>query len=259
MVPMLVLLGCNLQNSMLYYPSPYLPSEDALRAEGMQFWPNAAQDYRGFIGTAPIAKPKGTIVVFHGNAGTAAGRGHYVNVLTNLGYRVILAEYPGYGGRKGKLGEKEFVNDAKETLQLVSEQFNGPVFVSGESLGCGVVAAAVAKDSRVKINGIILITPWDTLLAVAKEKFRWFPVRLFLTDKYDTVGNLKTFQGKIAIVGAEQDEIIPIQHAQALYQSISVGKKIWIIKGAGHNDWPGIMNPLWWREIMDFVEGKSNK
>ena len=248
----LVLCGCDLQKKMLYYPNSNLPTQNELTTNQIQFWTYGSSDYRGFISTVTISDAKGTIVVFHGNAGTAADRSYYVNSLASLGYRVILAEYPGYGARKGELGEIPFVNDAKETLRLASEKYGSPIYLLGESLGCGV-AAAVAKVTPVQIKGIILITPWDTLLSVAKEKFRWLPVRLFLSDKYDSIQNLKAFRGRIAIVGAERDEVIPIHHARALYASLSVNKKMWTIKGARHNDWPELVDLSWWKEIADFI------
>ena len=252
----LVLCGCDLERDMLYYPSTYLPPQPSLSAYNIQFWPSGANDYRGFISTRQSSKVQGTIVIFHGNAGTAADRVYYVNALTHLGYRVILAEYPGYGGRKGDLGEEPFVHDAKETLRLASEKYGGPTFLLGESLGCGVAAAA-AKDSLVKIDGIILITPWDTLLSVAKEKFPWLPVQLFLRDKYDTIGNLKKYQGRIAVIGAERDEVIPIPHAQTLFNSLTGSHKMYIVKGAGHNDWSEMVDLAWWKEITGFIQGNN--
>ncbi len=248
------LCSCDLQKKLLYYPDSYLPTQDELAAHQIQFWPYGSSDYRGFISTTSLSSVKGTIVVFHGNAGTAADRAYYVNALASLGYRVILAEYPGYGARKGEMGETPFVNDAKETLRIASEKYGKPIYLLGESLGCGVVAA-VARESPVQIKGIILITPWDTLLAVAKEKFPWLPVRLFLSDEYDSIQNLKKFQGRLAIVGAERDEVIPIHHAQTLYASLLVEKKMWTIKGGGHNNWPELVDISWWKEITDFVRG----
>ena len=257
----LLLSGCNLQRNMLYYPSTYVPSQASLSMYNLQFWPSEANDYRGFISILPAGKTKGTIIVFHGNAGTAADRAYYVKALSQLGFQVILAEYPGYGARKGELGEETFVTDAKETLRLTSEKFGPPIFILGESLGCGVAAAA-AKDSPVTIDGIILITPWDTLLSVAKEKVTWLPVGLFMRDKYDTIGNLKNYQGRIAVIGAEQDEVIPIHHAQTLFQSLSGAQgshKMYTIKGAGHNDWPGMVDLAWWKEITAFIQGDNSE
>ena len=245
------LFSCNLQYHMLYYPSPYVPSEQELAANHLQFWP-AKKDYCGFIGTTEVGNIKGTVIVFHGNAGTADHRAYYIAALGSMGYRVILAEYPGYGARKGELGEQSFVNDAQVTIRLVSQRYPEPIFLLGESLGCGVVAA-VAKDKSLKIDALILITPWDSLSAVAKSLYPLLPVGLFLKDKYDSVENLKSFRGKVVVVGAERDEILPIRHAEALYRSLSGDKKMWVIQGAGHNDWPMFVDAKQWQEFMDFV------
>ncbi len=254
-----VLGGCNMQKKMLYYPSEFPPSEQTLKEAGLKPWECSGSDYRGLISTDDNGHGKGTIVVFHGNGGTAADRAFYVKALGPLGYRVILAEYPLYGGRKGEVGEKPFVKDAKETLRLALKDYGGPLFVLGESLGCGVAAAAV-RDSPAKLEGIVLITPWDTLASIAGEKFPYLPVRWFLTDEYDTITNLKSFKGRIAVVGAERDQIIPIGHAKNLFDSLpgTAGKKFSEIPWVGHNDWPMAVTSSWWKEIMEFVDDKKN-
>jgi pimeloyl-ACP methyl ester carboxylesterase len=242
--------GCDMQNNMLYYPDSRLPSESELTAAGLQFWPAGPAGYRGYISTGGIKNIKGTIVVFHGNAGTAADRDYYLSALGSLGYRVILAEYPGYGGRKGELGEQSFVSASRETLRIAVETFKGPIYLLGESLGCGVVAG-VAKDTSLSIAGIILITPWNTLLAVAKDHYPYLPVGWFMKDRYDNSENLKSFQGKIAVVGAERDEVVPVRHAKELFTLLPKNKRMWIIKGAGHNDWSMLIDISKWQEIMD--------
>ncbi len=254
----LIFLGWNLQERMLYFPSKDVPGEKSLAARTMQFWPAGRDGYRGFVSTTQAPAASGTIVVFHGNAGAASDRDYYLPALAPLGFRVLLAEYPGYGGRSGRPGEAAFVQDARETLRQISAQYGGPIYLLGESLGCGVVAS-VARDSPVPIDGIILITPWDTLRAVAKHHYPWLPVGLFLRDKFDSVGNLKNFAGPIAVVGAERDDIIPLRHAQALYDSVGTRKKMWVVKGAGHNDWSFAVPPAGWKEMTDFVRGNTGK
>ena len=151
----------------------------------MKLWQATAEDYQGVISAMDAPAPNGTIVLFHGNGGTAVDRGFYLKPFMALGFRVILAEYPKYGGRPGKVGEKPFVAAGLETVRLAYEQYKEPLYLVGESLGCGIVAA-VAKQTLVPIAGIILITPWDTLASVAKSLFPFLPVKLVLTDKYDT-------------------------------------------------------------------------
>jgi len=254
LIIVIVLGGCNMQNRFLYFPNADWPSTKMLAAENMALWQATASDYRGIIAAGDIPAPHGTIVIFHGNGGTAFDRGFYLEPLMELGFRVLLAEYPQYGGRPGKVGEKPFVADALETVRLAHEQYGGPFYLLGESLGCGV-AAAVAKQTKIPVDGIILITPWDTLALVAKSLFPFLPVNMLLTDKYDSIGNLQTFKGNISVVSAERDEILPIKHAHNLYASLSEGRKrMWVIRGAGHNDWPFVADVSLWREMTDFVK-----
>ena len=242
-----------MQNRFLYFPEPVWPTESGLEYEKMKLWQATADDYQGLIAAVNAPAPNGTIVLFHGNGGTALDRGFYLKPFMELGFRVILAEYPKYGGRAGKVGEKPFVADGVETVRLALEQYGEPLYLVGESLGCGV-AAAVAKQTSAPIAGIILITPWDTLVSVAKSMFPFLPVKLVLTDKYDSIENLKSFKNKISVIGAERDEILPIKHAVNLYNALPEGRKrMWIIKGAGHNDWPLHMDASLFKEMTDFV------
>lgn len=242
-----------MQNRFLYFPSAQWPSAQMLEHENLKLWRATTSDYHGLIAAHEVPTPNGTIVLFHGNGGTALDRGFYLKPFMKLGFRVILAEYPKYGGRPGKVGEKPFVADGLETVHLAYEQYGEPLYLLGESLGCGV-AAAIVKQTSVPISGIILITPWDTLASVARSIFPFLPVKLVLTDKYDCIENLKSFEKKISIIGAERDEILPIKHAINLYNALPEGKKnMWIIKGAGHNDWPFHIKGTLFKEITDFV------
>lgn len=250
--------GCDYQYRMLYYPDPSRPSQESLASRDMKTWPGG-EKYRGFVGGAESGRAKGTIVVFHGNGGTAFDRDYYLKAFGRLGYRVILAEYPQYGGRNGKLGEASFVNDGIETLRLAYAMYGGPIYLLGESLGCGVVSAVVAARPA-PVAGIVLITPWDTLRSVAQHHFRIMPVGLFLKDSYDNVANLVTYEGRIAVVGAERDSIIPISHARNLFDSLpGSDRRMWVVEQAGHNDWLMRVEQDWWREIADFISGGGKR
>jgi len=245
--------GCDvLQDHFIYFPDHIRPSAGALTARGLTVWMASGDDYRGLVSAPESDAPAGTVIVFHGNAGKAADRGFYAKMLVPLNYRVILAEYPGYGGRPGSRGEDQFVKDARLTVEAAFAKYGAPLYLLGESLGCGVVAA-VAGGSPVPVEGIVLFTPWDDLLSVAASHAPAFIARIVLKDRYDSVANLANYAGKTAIIGAERDDIIPVVHAEALYASIPGRKRMWTIKGAGHNDWPMLASGAMFREIMDFV------
>ena len=161
----ILLGGCEVQNRLLYFPSAERPTARSLAAENMRFWQETFGDYRGLTAAREADAPHGTVVLFHGNGGTALDRGFYLPPLMRRGFRVILAEYPRYGGRPGRLGEEPFVADGRETVRRAYAQYGWPVYLLGESLGSGV-AAAVAGRSPVPIAGVILITLLQSILSV---------------------------------------------------------------------------------------------
>lgn len=253
------LLACVRQRSMLYFPHKMSRAWlQKLAAEsGLEVWPAGAIDYFGLVSATAPDDPKGTILVFHGNAASAQDRMYYVQALEPLGWRVVLYEYPGYAARGGKIGEKPFVEDARKAARAAQAAFGDPIFVWGESLGCGV-AAAVAGDPATKIAGAVLLTPWDTLPNLAQDIYWYLPARWLVLDKFDNIKNLRDFQGPVAVIIAGSDEIIPNKRSERLYKSLSGTKQRWDFPGAGHNSWPSSPGLPWWSEVMEFVSGDRN-
>ena len=238
------------QDSLLYFPArvPLAKAVDEASREGLFPWPSG-DAYRGLL-AEPKTPARATLLLFHGNAGHAGHRGWYVDSLSRLGVRVILAEYPGYGPRDGGLGETSLVPDAIETVAQVRRQFPGPLILAGESLGAGVAAAA-AKGADV--DALLLITPWDSLKNVAGHHYPWLPVGWLLRDRYDSVGNLAAFRGRVAVVVAEQDSIVPAKYGRALFTSLPEAKRLWTIPGAEHNDWWTQVDDAWWGAVVVYL------
>ena len=247
------------QNKLLYFPERLT---DAAAREAFAFykverWPDSAgAEYRGALKrTVPDATlTNGTVLVFHGNAGGAHERESYCDTLQKLGWRVILAEYPGYAARRGKLGEASFRDDGCATARLVRQKYAGRLVVLGESLGSGV-AASVAADPKVRADAVVLATPWDTLSSVAAHHYPWLPVRLFLRDRYDSVAYLKRYQGPVTIIKAEDDEIMPASCTMALYEALPHAdrKRLVRVPYVGHNEWFWQISDQQWREILSFA------
>ena len=241
------------QRKLLYFPNTIFITEELLKERGLEYWISKDDNYRGLISRQPHDNVKGTIIIFHGNAGSAIDRSYYSDVLVKLGYRVLLAEYPGYGGRSGKPSEKVFVADARKTIKLIHQEYGSPLYVWGESLGSGVVASTVS-DSKLPVDGIVLITPWDSLPNLAKTLYNSFPVKWLVLDKFDSVNNLKSFPGNIGILIAGKDEVIPPDLGNNLYKSLpDNNKKLWFLENAGHNDWIYYLDDSWWEEVLDFL------
>ena len=238
------------QDKLLYFPeNPPLEAVLAdARRRNLEPWPDR-DAYRGLL-REPAGVARATIVFFHGNAGRAGQREIYADALTRHGVRVLLAEYPGYGARPGTLGEAALVADATATLALVRSAFPGPLIVAGESLGAGV-AAAIAKSTHA--SAVLLITPWDRLASIARHHYPWLPTGWLLRDRYDSAAHLVGYGGRVAMVIAGHDSIVPPEYARRLYASLGPNKRSWTVPAAGHNDWTDGVDPAWWASLAGFL------
>jgi uncharacterized protein len=110
-----------------------------------------------------------------------------------------------------------------------------PVILVGESLGTGVACGAASQRPE-SVRGLLLITPFDSLVAVAKKHYPWAPVSLILRDRYNSSSALHKFRGPLAVIVAEEDVVVPVDSAIRLFESYSGPKKLWRVPGSGHNE-----------------------
>lgn len=250
---LIVLATYLFQRRLLYLPDRGRPSSAQLEQLGLRFWPADTNEYRALISVDnPPDSIRSTVIVFHGNAGAAWHRHYYIDALGKRGLNVLLAEFPGYGGRDGAMSETAFVKDAGMILKRAYREFGDPLYLWGESMGCGVVAA-LAADPLVPIEGLILLTPWDTLGDLAQRHYPFLPARYLLKDRYNNLENLKDFDKPVAVLVAEYDQVIPNPHSLRLYKSLNAPKRLWTFEGAGHNTWPVAPDALWWDEVVAFL------
>jgi pimeloyl-ACP methyl ester carboxylesterase len=245
------------QQKLIYFPNTYSLAEQRLLAEqaDMKLWPSTG-DYRGLASNTSQTTGKGTVIVFHGNAGSATDRTYYRDALERLGYRVILAEYPGYGARNGELSESALVADGIQTAKQALNDFGEPIVLWGESLGGGVVSGIV-QSGQVPVKGIVLVTPFTSMTDVAQHHYWFLLAKWLIRDKFDNVSNLQNYPGSTAVLVAEKDEIIPAKYSLKLFESLRHAKKLWTFKGAGHNTLPLAEGLSWWQEVMQFVSGRN--
>ncbi len=254
---LLLLIVFLFQRKMIYFPEQYSIEHQQQLADqsNLKLWPST-DDYRGLIAKTANMTDKGTVIIFHGNAGSATDRTYYLDALEKQGYRVILAEYPGYAARKGTPSEQALISDGIQTAKQALNDFGGPIFLWGESLGSGVVGGIV-QSGLIPVKGIVLVTPFNSLADVAQHYYWFFLAKWLIRDKFDNIKNLQDYSGNTAILLAEEDEVIPNKHSLKLFESLRHSKKLWIFKDAGHNTLPLAQELSWWQEIMQFVSGQS--
>lgn len=251
---LLVLAGC--QRSMMYYPTPSSESNAIVvaRGDGMEPWRN---DEGELIGWKYVEHTDSAdaLLLFHGNAGFAAQRGYLAHGFAPK-FATHILEYPGYGSRSGRPSEQAFFDAAKEAFTLLQRQHAGRVFVGGESIGTGV-ATYIASQFPDDVAGLFLVTPYTSLVDVARSHYPVFPVRWLMRDRFPSETFLAAYSGPVAFVLAEHDEVVPARLGQALYDGYDGPKRIWVQEGRNHNTLD--YHPLspWWDEVRSFLQHQA--
>jgi pimeloyl-ACP methyl ester carboxylesterase len=104
--------------------------------------------------------------------------------------------------------------------------------VVGLSLG-SAIAAYLARHRPVA--GEILVTPFDSLEALARDLYWWAPVRLLLRHRMPTIEFASGSLAPTALIIAERDKIVPARRSAPLRRAIRnlvFERTI----DAGHND-----------------------
>lgn len=213
-------------------------------------WATAWVEHGEFLGKvyASTPAPSGTVMVYHGNAGSISDREPLAQTLTSMGFRVVLVEYPGFGERKGWGTMAGALDASADAFDRAAKKWSGPVYVLGESFGAGV-AAQVTKTHHDQVAGVLIFTPWDSLYKVVNAKFLGVPVGLLLKHRFDSAEGLRDYRGKVELVGAAQDAVIPVVHARALAKALP-GAAYTELPGAGHNTWFYELSRRDWERLM---------
>lgn len=192
-----------------------------------------------------------TLIMFHGRDRNAAYRSYFSRVFGKKS-RLLVIEYPGFGENyKEKLNKKNILKHCHEAMLHILSSINGPFTIVGESLGSGI---ASEMASYYKIPKLILITPYSTLADVAKNKFWYLPTRTLLKDNYDSVTNLKDYQGEVLFVISEKDKLIPAKFGKKLLHSFVGNKEEIFVLNASHYDWWAKMNLQQKQTFKNFYE-----
>ena len=246
------------QTSMIFFPEKADEATLARAAarNGFEPWIDPQGHGIGFrsLAAADDPRPRASVLILHGNAGHAIHRAGYADLLRAAAHghalSVHILEYPGYGARDGSPSQDSFIAAGREALDALPA--GEPVVLLGESIGTGV-AAALAAESPGRIAGLILFTPFDSLLAVAQHHYPLLPVQWILHDRFPSEEWLRDYAGPVSFIIAGRDSIVPAERGQRLFESFTGPKKLVSVPDADHNDVVMLMTPGQWREAVSFV------
>ncbi|MEO1016875.1 MAG: alpha/beta hydrolase [Pseudomonadota bacterium] len=167
----------------------------------------------GNLVPARSGPPRALVIGFAGNAWQADDCAVFLSHRLP-DYDVAVFHYRGYAPSEGEPGEAAFFSDALLIHDALEERLEPKKTIAiGLSIGSGV-AAYLAKQRP--LNGLLLVTPFDSVAAVAKERFFWAPVRHMLRHPFDSAKHLQGVDTPTAVIIAGDDTIVPRPHTEAL-------------------------------------------
>jgi uncharacterized protein len=160
-------------------------------------------------------------------------------------------DYRGYGGSAGKPSERALKADALAVYDALAARLGPgvPIVVLGRSLGSGLAAHVAAHRD---VAGAILVTPYDSLVAVGKEAHPFVPVGWLLRHRFDVAQDAARVKAPTLMLVAGADTLIPPRHAARLAAMWAGPKEVETIEGASHNSI--LDSPRYWTLIRAFLD-----
>jgi fermentation-respiration switch protein FrsA (DUF1100 family) len=153
-------------------------------------------------------------------------------------HAVLFLNYRGYGESEGKPSEAGLFADGLAQFDWLAAQPgvdpDGIVLV-GRSLGTGVASYVAANRPAARV---VLITPYDSLLAVARRRFWFTPLSLLLRHKFKSVEYAKTNMQPCLALLAEHDDVVPEEHTLRLMAAWAGAKELVRIPSTNHINIP---------------------
>lgn len=182
----------------------------------------------------PAVPASGTLILgFGGNGWNGEVAAAYLHGLFPEA-DVVVFHYRGYYPSTGASSAQALLDDAPLVYDSAVRRLRPTRIVAvGLSIGSGVAASLAPKR---RLDGLILVTPFDSLKAVAAGQYQWLPIRWLFRHDMKPAEWLRGSPVPTAIVAAERDSLIRAPRTEGLRRA--TGRLVYdrIIAGAGHND-----------------------
>ena len=197
-------------------------------------------------------KPRGAVVLAHGNGGNMSHRLDKIRLFHDLGYAVMAFDYRGYGASKGKPSEEGTYADMAAAVDHVLAARGIPanrLILYGESLGGAV---AIEEAVRRPPAGLIVDSSFTSVPAMASHYYPWLPARLLLRFRYDSLSRMGELKCPVLVLHSPQDDVVPFAMGRQLFAAAPAPKAFLELVG-GHNTGGLMAAPNAQKEMAAFL------
>ena len=176
---------------------------------------------------------RGLVIYFGGNAEEVSGQ--VLDADAVAPWSLAAFNYRGYGLSEGRPSEAALVADALVVYdRLAAREDVDPdrIVVFGRSLGSGV---AVPLAAARPVQGVVLVSPFDSLRSVGRRHYPFVPVSLLLRHPFDSLAHAPSLEAPLLVLAGDRDRIVPAPHSKRLLEAWSGAKRWVLLPGADHN------------------------
>lgn len=233
------------QDSLVFYPPKATHEDVTLRnVERFSFSRNG-HTVRGWFVNPLHAREK--IIIYYGGNGEDVF--HNVDEYDALQAASLFVAYRGYGPSDGFPGEAGIFLDALGVFDEIRVRFpDAKIFLVGRSLGSGVACYVGAKRD---VDGVVLVTPYDSLAAVAQSAYPWLPVSYLLRHRFESIRYVESITAPLLVFYGGGDRVVRPARTRNLLRYIKGENKVVYLEKAEHGNID--MYPEYWQELVDFI------
>ncbi len=180
-----------------------------------------------------LPRPEGVVFFLHGNGGSLDNWFVNTEFYRQANFDLVMIDYRGYGKSSGRIeSQAQLEADVRAAWAAQAPQYAGKKrVIYGRSLGSGL-AASLAAEVQPELT--VLVSPYESMAALAGEHYRWVPQAL-LRYPLRTDLALPRIRGPVWMAHGELDALIPVQHAERLH-ALAPQAQLLRVAGAAHND-----------------------
>lgn len=200
--------------------------------ESVMFKSTSGNLLNGWIIKSKEVQPKATILFFHGNSGDIAHMHWAMNLLLQYGFQVFAIDYSGYGLSQGRATRKNVLKDGNSALDYLltrPDVKNTKIVIYGQSLG-GHLSVVVAAMNQNKIDGLVEEGGFSSHKEIGKAFAGSFG-KMMVKEEYSAKDSIVNFHKPILIIHSKEDEVVPFEMGQELYNLANEPKEFYIIDG----------------------------
>jgi fermentation-respiration switch protein FrsA (DUF1100 family) len=145
----------------------------------------------------------------------------------------LIISWRGFSGNSGKPTEKGLYEDGKSTIDWLKNigLSDKDIVLYGESLGTGI-ATHIAQNR--KFAGLVLETPFTSMVDAAKNVYPYIPVGILLKDRYENEKKIKHINIPVLVMHGEADQIVPFKMGKKIYEIANKPKYSYFTKYDNH-------------------------